>query len=154
VSAPGPTADDLDKELLDQLHQATLKASDSCFELKKLCATILAPTVTVVTIFLSKRLDQAVFLVGLLVVLAFWLADAVGYYYQRKLRASMSDVWKRRASRCDEPYSDYPKTSSVRWFSAAFNYSMIYYAILGGLLLVGLLLFAFGLIHSDMPGLL
>src|SRR5436190_23927590 len=42
--------DDLDKDQLDQLHAATLKASDSCFEIKKLCATVLVPTANLVSI--------------------------------------------------------------------------------------------------------
>ena len=54
------TADDLDREQLDQLHTATVKASDSCFELKKPCATVLVPTVTLVAVFTDKRLNQAV----------------------------------------------------------------------------------------------
>jgi hypothetical protein len=62
------TADDLDRVQLDQLHVATLKASDSCFELKKLCATILVPTISLVAVFTDKRLNLAVFVAGVLLV--------------------------------------------------------------------------------------
>jgi hypothetical protein len=63
--SPGTSADELDREQIEQLHAATLKASDSCFELKKLCATVLVPTATVVAVFTDKRLNEAVFIAGL-----------------------------------------------------------------------------------------
>jgi len=140
------TADNLDRELLEQLHAATLKVSDSCFELKKLCATILVPAGTLVAVFTNRRLDSSVFVAGLAVIVAFWLADSVSYYYQRKLRAMMTPVWERRASRCVPLYTHFPKPASTRPLGAAFNASMIYYLILGLLVLLGLLLFETGVI--------
>ncbi|WP_051104877.1 hypothetical protein [Catelliglobosispora koreensis] len=133
-------ADELDKEQLAQLHNATLKASDYCFELKKLCATILVPTGALVSVFSDKKLDPAVFVSGLLVVAAFWLADAVGFYYQRKLRIAMDHIWRRRAARCSEPYVYVPTTQPVGAVRAAFNTSMIYYLILGLILTACLIL--------------
>ncbi|NUP49890.1 MAG: hypothetical protein HOW97_21640 [Catenulispora sp.] len=127
---PQPTADDLDKAQIDHLYGATLKASDSCFELKKLCATVLVPTGTLVAIFAHQKLNQAVFLAGLLIIFAFWMADAVGYYYQRKLRNAMSVIWSRRAARCPEEYDSIPNQVNVGPIRAAFNSSMIYYLVL------------------------
>lgn len=141
------TADDLDKELLGQLHAATLKASDSCFELKKLCATVLIPTGTLVALFSERRLGPAVFVAGFLVIVFFWLADAVGYYYQRKLRVAMGAIWLRRSERCDETWTP-PSTASTSPIRAAFNGSMYFYLLLTIPVLAGLLLYAMGIIES------
>jgi hypothetical protein len=142
------TADDLDREQLEQLHSATLKASDSCFELKKLCATVLVPAGTLVAIFTSKRLNTAVFVAGLLIIMAFWLADAVGYFYQRKLRTAMTPIWQRRAARCPGGYGYVPVPRKVGPLRAAFNSSMTYYLILAILVGVALVLFEAGIIGS------
>lgn len=151
-SADGtPTPDDLDKEQLDQLHAATLKASDSCFELKKLCATVLVPAGTLVSVFTDKRLNSAVFVAGLLIITTFWLADAVGYYYQRKLRSVMKEIWERRAARCTEGYNHVPRGKKVNWLHAAINTSMIYYLILAMVLGITFTAYSSGLIAS-IPG--
>ena len=142
-----PSADELDKDLLEQLHAATLKASDSCFEIKKLCATVLVPTGTLVALFSNRRLSPAVFVSGFLVITFFWLADAVGYYYQRKLRVAMGVIWVRRSERCDETWIP-PSAASVSPFKAVFNGSMYFYLLLAILVLVGLALYAMGIIES------
>lgn len=144
--------DSLDKDQLDQLHAATLKASDSCFELKKLCATVLVPTGTLVAIFTDKRMNFAVFGAGFFVIVAFWLADSVGYFYQRKLRNAMVKIWERRAKRCSSEYENIPEVVIVGPFRAAFNSSMIYYLILLLVLLAGLALFETGIITSIAAG--
>jgi hypothetical protein len=146
VGAAEVTADDLDKEQLTQLHNATLKASDSCFELKKLCATVLVPTGTLVAVFSNKKLDAAVFGAVLLVIGAFWLADSVGYYYQRKLRIAMTPIWQRRAARCAGGYSYAPDPRPVGPLRAAFNSSMLFYLILAVVLTTGSVLFELGVI--------
>lgn len=144
-------ADDLDKEQLTQLHNATLKASDTCFELKKLCATVLVPAGTLVAVFTDKRLDAAVFIAGLLVIAAFWLADSSAYYYQRKLRSAMTPIWKRRAARAQN-YDYVPSTPAVGPGKAAFNGSMYFYLILAALVLTGFVLFEFGRIGAGWAG--
>jgi hypothetical protein len=137
------TADDLDREEIEQLHAATLRASDSCFELKKLCVTVLVPAATLVAVFTDKRLDSAVFGAGLMIIVGFWGADSVGYYYQRKLRALMSQYRARRAARCPEPYSVTP-IAAVSPFRALFNESMVLYLILALLVAFGWALFLSG----------
>lgn len=127
----GPSADDLDKEQLDQLHAATVKAADSCFEIKKLCATVLVPAGVLVATFSDKQLSTAVFATGFLIIFAFWIADAFSFYYQRRLRVLMQQVWTRRAERCHERYEHVQEVESVGWFRAAFNSSMVYYLLLG-----------------------
>lgn len=103
------------------MHAATLKASDSCFELKRLCATVLVPIATLVSVFTDKRLNDAVFMSAVLVIVAFWLADAVGYFHQRKLREAMTAVWVRRAARCPERYDHVPVPEKVGPIAAAFK---------------------------------
>ena len=125
-----------------------MKASDSCFELKKLCATVLVPTKTRAAVFTDKKLNLAVFVAGLLVRGAFWLADSVGYFYQRRLRVAMTGIWERRAKRCPEGYNHIPRPSKVGPMGAAFNTSMTYYLILGLLIGAALLLFELKVIGS------
>lgn len=123
-------ADDLDKGLIDQLHAATLKASDSCFEIKNLCATVLVPAGTLVSIFSEKKLDSSVFVSGFIVVVLFWLADSTAYYYQRKLRNAMAVVWARRADLCPSWRAYAPLRVPINWPRACFNESMSFYAII------------------------
>lgn len=151
VSDAQVTADDLDKEQLTQLHNATLKASDTCFELKKLCATVLVPTATLAALFTDKALNAAVFGTSVLVIVAFWLADSSAYYYQRKLRGAMVPIWRRRAQRCAESYTTIPTSGTVTFYKAALNGSMVYYLILFVVVMLGLLLFECGVIHSFPP---
>jgi hypothetical protein len=146
VGSAEVTADDLDKEQLTQLHNATLKASDSCFELKKLCATVLVPAGTLVAVFTNKKLDAAVFVGGLVVIFAFWMADSVGYYYQRKLRIAMTPIWQRRAARCTGGYNQVPNPRPVGPRGAAFNSSMLFYLILTVVLATLFVLFELGVI--------
>lgn len=141
------TADELDKDYLEQLHAATSKASDSCFELKKLCATVLIPTGTLVALVSDRRLNEAVFVAGLFVIIFFWIADAVGYYYQRRLRALMTKIWKRRAKRCEEGWLP-PNDTAVSALKAAFNDSMLFYLLLAVPVFLGLLLFLCGVLQS------
>lgn len=139
----GPSPDALDKEQLDQLHAATLKAADSCFELKKLCATVLVPAGVLVATFSDKKLNPAVFVTGFVIIFAFWVADAFSFYYQRRLRVLMKDIWIRRAARCAEGYRHIQEVAPVGWFRAAFNTSMIYYLLLA--LVVGVASAAYSL---------
>jgi hypothetical protein len=146
TESEGPTADSLDKEQLDQLHAATLKAADSCFELKKLCATVLVPAGVLVATFSDKKLNPAVFVAGFLVIVAFWIADAFSFYYQRRLRALMREIWVRRAARCAEGYDHVQNVAAVGWFRAAFNSSMIYYLVLAVIVGAALAAYASGLL--------
>lgn len=143
--------DELDAEQLTQLHAATLKAADSCFELKKLCATVLIPSGTLVLLLSGNRLDAAVFVAGILVVFVFWLADSVAYYYQRKLRAAMTTIWERRAGRCVPPYVYVPHTQPVRPLRAAFNPSMWFYAIIAAVVVALFLALLLGLLTTGEP---
>lgn len=143
------SAEDLDKELLAQLHNATLKASDVCFEMKKLCATVLVPTVALVSVFSDRKLNLAVFSAAFTVIGCFWLADSVGYYYQRKLRVAMGRIWIRRADRSPDEWTFRPPKHTPVW-RALLNGSMTFYLILFGVTGVATSLYLLGLI-GDLP---
>ncbi|MFI1410511.1 hypothetical protein ACH4Y0_11485 [Streptomyces sp. NPDC020707] len=131
----GPTKDELDKDQLDQLHAATVKASEACLELKKLCALIVVPVGTIIASFGDKKPGPSLFAAGLMVIFGFWIADSFSYYYQRKLRGAMIPIWQRRANRCvDSPYPFVPTSGAVKPWRAAFNMSMAYYLILAALI--------------------
>ncbi|WP_285750371.1 hypothetical protein [Lentzea sp. NBRC 105346] len=140
-----PTEDELDKDQLDQLHAATLKASDACFEMKKLCATVLVPTGTLVALLSDRILNAAVFVAAIAVVITFWMADSVAYYYQRRLRNVMDTIWSRRAQRCND-YPHVPAAKHIRPLRALFNGSMSYYFVLLLVLAVAFALYGMGVI--------
>jgi hypothetical protein len=148
VISDEPSADTLDKEQLEQLHAATLKATDSCFELKKLCATVLVPAGVLVATFSDKKLNPAVFVAGFMIIIAFWVADAFSFYYQRRLRVLMKEIWIRRAARCAGDYKHIQEVASVGWFRAAFNSSMIYYLLLAFVVGAALAAYSLGLLGS------
>ncbi len=54
--------------------------------MKKMCATLLVATATLVSVFSNRSLTSYVFAAGMAVIVSFWLADSVGFFYQRKLR--------------------------------------------------------------------
>jgi hypothetical protein len=151
TSAGSVTADALDQLRIDQLHAATLKASDSCFEIKKMCATLVVATGTLVSVFTDKTLSRGVFVAGLAVVVAFWLADSVGYFYQRRLRSVMDRLILERAKRCATPYSFNPATSVSAWRSA-FNGSMVFYLLLAVLIAIGWGAWELGAFAGVAPG--
>lgn len=134
------SADDLDKEQIEQLHAATLQVSGNCFELKKLCATVLIAAATLLVTLSQKELDHALFVGGLIVVVVFWTADAQSYYVQAKLRARMKDLQKARAQRLTQlknysaegvglPIEDQPNLR-LRVLHSFFNASMLYYFLI------------------------
>jgi hypothetical protein len=140
-------ADELDREQLEQLHAVTLHISSTCFELKKLCATVLVPAGTLVAVFTRQRLNGAVFVAGLLVIASFWVADSVSFYYGRRLRIAMDEIWQRRASRCAD--AKIPKAAKpVTPIQSLFHTSMLFYLVLGILVSLGFGLFSLGAIGN------
>lgn len=146
TTAPGEPAgdvldaDDLDKEQIDQLHAVTLQVSSNCFELKKLCATVLVAAGTLVVTLTRRQLDSALFIAGLVVVLLFWVADTQSYYIQAKLRNRMKELQQARARRFRalRGYAaegvgipiETPPTQVRRVIQAFFNASMLYYFLI------------------------
>ena len=87
--APADLEDELDKIGLDQLHKAVLQLGGNCFELKKLCASLLISAGTLLAAFTGRQLDAALFVGAVLITLFFWVLDSQSYFYQEKLRAQM-----------------------------------------------------------------
>jgi hypothetical protein len=144
--------DELDKVSIDQLHKAVLQISGNCFEIKKLCVTVLISAATLVAIFTNKKLDLAFFVGSLIGVSFFWLLDAQNYYYQEKLRTRMKELGEGIASRhlphlsvdgIGMPLSEKREERSTRERVAAslLNYSMIFYLLLA--VVIALLLVAY-----------
>ncbi|HTW16726.1 MAG TPA: hypothetical protein VMF51_16445 [Nocardioides sp.] len=157
MSDPGTTADTLDKEQIDQLHAATLQVSSNCFELKKLCATVIVAAGTLIALLSNRELNQAIFVGGLVVVAVFWCADAQSYYIQVKLRARMKELLRDRVKRVPElssyasdgvglPVEDQP-AHWHRVLHAFFNASMLYYFLVAFVVLTAWAAYASGLIE-------
>jgi hypothetical protein len=83
------TQDQLDQESVTQLHDVVVELSKNCFGLKKLCATVLGASITLIAGFTLQRIDLAFFIGGAVVIAFFWIADAQSYYYQEKIRIHM-----------------------------------------------------------------
>lgn len=151
------TAEALDKEQIDQLHAATLQVSGNCFELKKLCATVLVAAGTLIVTLSNRELDHALFVGGLGVVLVFWAADAQSYYIQAKLRARMKGLQQVRIRRVGE-LSGYAAdgvglpidVQPARWrriLRAFVNASMLYYFLVAVVLMTAWLAYGRGLVR-------
>lgn len=91
--------DELDKISIEQLHKAVLQMSSNCFEIKRLCVTVLVASGTLIATFTNKKLDPAMFIAGAVIAIFFWLLDAQSYYYQEKLRARMKTLSEGMATR-------------------------------------------------------
>ena len=147
------SADDLDKESTDQLHAFTLQMSGNCFELKKLCATVLVGAGTLISA-LAHGVDLSIFAAGLCVTAVFWAADSQSYYLQSKARIKMRALQHSRTARHTTLKSYQAdgvglpvraKMSNRRSIIQSFlNASMLYYLLILILILVGILAFEEG----------
>ena len=129
--------DELDWATVEQLHEATLQISKSCFELKKLCIGLIGIALTLLTKLTPATPTENYLLVVIVICFGFWIADFTSYYYQKSTRLAMDQRIKRIASR--NKISNYPssKDSKPSWLRAAFNPSMSLYLIFMGLGFVG-----------------
>ncbi len=73
--------DELDWELLDQLHKVVLQISTFCFRTKQICLTVLIAVASLLLKFTGDKLDTSVFVAGLVTPLFFWFLDSIAYYY-------------------------------------------------------------------------
>lgn len=133
--------DELDWNLLNQLHGAVSQISNFCFEIKKFCVTTLFVALTLIIKFTSDSLAPSVFVTGLVIPLCFWFLDSTGYYYQVKIRGAMESIRTRLASHI-QPQLVIAKMGHViessrilvplhkRVLSSAFNHSMWLYLVL------------------------
>jgi hypothetical protein len=86
------TRDEFDKICIDQLHKVVLQLSGNCFELKKLCATLIVSAGTLIATFTGRHLDASLFSGATFITLFFWVLDSQSYYYQEKIRARMKKL--------------------------------------------------------------
>jgi len=84
--------DELDWNMVDQLHKAVLQISTFCFRTKQACLTIEFIVIGLLVKFADNKLDESVFVAGLIIPVCFWLLDGVAYFYQVKLRSIMERV--------------------------------------------------------------
>lgn len=142
----------IDLIAIAQLHAAVLATGQNCFELKKLCATVLVPAAVLVQNFTQERasrgeefLDMAFFVGALLIIVAFWIADGVSNYYQASLRHRMNAIaeqWQKEKGSSAEvrrPLSPPPKwfrppgapnRAFVNVIGTLVNASMAFYLVL------------------------
>ena len=151
--------DELAKESIDQLHKTVLQMSSNCFEIKKLCATVLVAAITLVATLTGAQLDPALWCGAAVVVVVFWLLDAQSYYYQEKLRARMKELAESRAKEhtpqiivdgVGMPLTNRRENwnTAARAWHAVFNQSMAFYWLLLAMAVGVAILYSTGLIHS------
>ncbi|MCF5863004.1 hypothetical protein K3H50_06500 [Aeromonas veronii] len=136
-------ADEMDWVEVDQLHEATLKISQNCFEFKKLCVAVIGIAAVALGKLTSDTLDPSYFIVPFLIAFGFWIADFTAYYYQRVTRKRMNTRLHAIASR-NRLSTDKVSIVNVSWFDAMFNLSMSLYFVIMSLSIFGFLLFSQG----------
>ncbi len=125
---------------VNQLHEATLQISKSCFEFKKLCIGLIGVSMVLLGKLTENHLDHSYFVVPLFICIGFWIADFTAYYYQRITRENMNKKIRLIAS--ENSLSDLEvKEINVSWIMAAFNLSMSIYFVLATFSIIGWLLF-------------
>ena len=128
--------DELDWKDVDQLHQATLQISKSCFDYKKLCISFLGVSTAIIVKFTESSLNHTVFVLGLLICVGFWISDATAYYFQRKLRIQLNDRMCAIAERNN--CASYKRENiEASWLKALFNWSLVFYYVLMFLGVIG-----------------
>ncbi|MCD9498408.1 hypothetical protein [Photobacterium carnosum] len=136
-------ADEMDWVEVNQLHEATLKISQNCFEFKKLCVALIGIAAVALGKLTSNTLDPSYFVVPFLIAFGFWIADFTAYYYQRVTRKRMSVRLHAIAIR-NQLSNESFLSVDVSWFNSMFNLSMSLYFILMSLSLFAFILFSTG----------
>ena len=121
-------ADEIDWKIVDQLHDATSRISNDCFEYKKLCIAVVAAVVALMVKFGSTENFTNAMILCAICCTGFWISDSTAYFYQRKLRNQM----KKRISNISERHSIVFKKNNISfgWWNSFFNPSMALYHIL------------------------
>lgn len=122
------TNDVIDWKIVDQLHDATLKISNDCFEYKKLCVAVVAGVIALMVKFGSADNLEFVFAVCGLVCLGFWFSDSTAYFYQRSLRRRMTAKLNKIAARNGAALEENIETPTM--WASIFNRSMSLYFVL------------------------
>lgn len=134
--------DELDWQLLDQLHSVVLQISVFCFRTKQICLTVDVAVAGILFKVTGNKLDDSIFVAGLAIPVGFWFLDAVAYFYQVKIRGLMEKIRAQLKGRNQDTLVDgvehEPVIAKVRlektWLSKAWsafaNHSMWLYGIL------------------------
>lgn len=150
--------DELDWNLLNQLHNVVLQLSNFTYHTKQICLTVEIGITGLLFNLTGNKLDVSVFIASLIIALSFWFLDSVAYYYQVKIRSGMTQIQEKIRARNKEKiiYSgDFKRIieeeritrSQLRkFFDAFFNNSMWFYYLLVGIILILWYLFIAGFI--------
>ncbi len=91
--------DELDWNLIDQLHKVVLQISIFCFRTKQIGITVEIAVIGLLIKFTDNKLDNSIFIAGLLIPVCFWFMDSIAYFYQAKIRGVMNSILKRLKDR-------------------------------------------------------
>jgi len=122
--------DELEWNEVDQLHEAILNLSDSCYKYKEICVALLGAAMTTLIALTQNKINDYYFIILISITLGFWFTDATAYYYQRKLREKIHIILAKIAKRNEvDDYQNSKINFSIK--GALFNSSMtLYYLIL------------------------
>lgn len=137
--------DEIDWTEINQLHEATLQISKSCFEYKKICVGLLGATIAVLVKLTDGVLDHSYFVILILLTIGFWIADSTSYFYQKTTRKLIDQKYNCIALR-NEINGDPRIITEPKWKNAFVNSSMALYYVLISLSILGWILFGFGVI--------
>ncbi|MDA3912353.1 MAG: hypothetical protein PF448_13450 [Bacteroidales bacterium] len=134
--------DEIDFVKAEQLHAAALQISKTCFDFKKLCVSFLGAAMAFLIKFNDKHVDHSLFVVGLVLILGFWISDVTAYYYQKSLRQRIDLQFKQIAAR--NQITNILESSTPTAKGALFNSSMSLYYVLGVLFIGSWIAFSIG----------
>ncbi len=133
--------DELDWNLLDQLHKVVLQISSFCFRTKQICFVAEVAVIGLLAKFTKETLDDSMFAAGFFIPLCFWFLDGIAYYYQVKIRGTMNGIQERLIHRnthhlvhldsmpvIEKDRFTVPQARKV--LNSFFNHSMWFYYIL------------------------
>jgi uncharacterized membrane protein len=150
----------LDQSSINQLHAAVLQVSQTCYDIKKLCATIIgsfvAGVVGLAQVQPDVRVDYPFFLVGVAISFFFWFLDGQNYLLQKRMRLRMKELADNIAQRSGfmllvdgvgMPISSKGKKPNL-FIQSVFNSSMIFYYLLASIFIILALLQIFGILPT------
>ncbi len=112
-----------------------------CFRTKQICLTLDFAIIGLLIKFTANQLDRSIFVAGILIPFGFWFLDAIGYFYQVKLRGVMDEIRTRLMERNSAQFVLPPGSGAIeeerinitqilKIKDAFFNHSMWLYGIL------------------------
>jgi hypothetical protein len=138
----------LDQDSINQLHAAVLQVSQTCYDIKKLCATIVGSVVAGVVglaqVQPDVRIGYPFFLIGAAISAFFWFLDGQNYLLQRKMRLRMKELADNITRRSGfmllvdgvgMPISTKTKQTNLV-LQSVFNSSMIFYYLLTAIFMI------------------